>query len=284
MQQPQPHSSQHNENEKTEEEYARRIARDKIVRAEKFKANTEKSKGAYVEDDEFFHVTCHLDSSLKDKIAKGEFVELERLLPKAGRLSHAIEDKKVQLVQREGETFTPVADKDNKIGGIRRWDQAFRVYATVSCQSNPHRSAEIWQYVHVINSAASYYVWENIAEYNYVFRQLMASNPERSWAKTYSQMWNIALREPLTKNKVSPGTSTSSKASNWRDRCCWKYNKNRCHDSNCGFDHRCKYCGGWNHGSFECRKRKCESGGGDDNYGRRNQGNGNGSPSGKRKK
>ena len=35
-------------------------------------------------DDEFFHLTCHIDASLKDKIEKGEYVELEKLLPKRG--------------------------------------------------------------------------------------------------------------------------------------------------------------------------------------------------------
>ena len=29
-------------------------------------------------DDNFFHVTCHLDLQLKQKIRRGEFVELER--------------------------------------------------------------------------------------------------------------------------------------------------------------------------------------------------------------
>ena len=34
------------------------------------------------DDDEFFHVTCHIDEGLRSKKAKGEFVGLEKLLPK----------------------------------------------------------------------------------------------------------------------------------------------------------------------------------------------------------
>ena len=34
------------------------------------------------DDDEFFHVTCHVDRSLIKKIKRGEFVELKRLLMK----------------------------------------------------------------------------------------------------------------------------------------------------------------------------------------------------------
>ena len=33
-------------------------------------------------DDQFFHVTCHVDEALKGKIARGEFVDLEKLLLK----------------------------------------------------------------------------------------------------------------------------------------------------------------------------------------------------------
>ena len=31
-------------------------------------------------DDDFFHITCHIDPTLKAKIERGEYVELERLL------------------------------------------------------------------------------------------------------------------------------------------------------------------------------------------------------------
>ena len=33
-------------------------------------------------DDDFFHVNCHIDPNLKSKIERGEFIELEKLLPK----------------------------------------------------------------------------------------------------------------------------------------------------------------------------------------------------------
>ena len=38
--------------------------------------------GSGVSDDDFFHLTCHIDPNLIHKIEKGEFVELEKLLPK----------------------------------------------------------------------------------------------------------------------------------------------------------------------------------------------------------
>ena len=38
--------------------------------------------GSGISDDDFFHLTCHIEPSLIHKIEKGEFVELEKLLPK----------------------------------------------------------------------------------------------------------------------------------------------------------------------------------------------------------
>ena len=38
--------------------------------------------GSSVSDDDFFHLTCHIEPSLIHKIEKGEFIELEKLLPK----------------------------------------------------------------------------------------------------------------------------------------------------------------------------------------------------------
>ena len=92
---------------------------------------------------------------------------------------HANEERCVQLVQRDGETyFAPVTDKDSHIGGIRKWEQAFHVYAAVYCQANPGRSSEIWQYVHIINSAAAFYVWENVAKYDSPINRVFMSHLE----------------------------------------------------------------------------------------------------------
>ena len=111
--------------------------------------------GAGVSDDDFFHLTCHIEPSLIHKIEKGEFVELEKLLPK-GKLGKN-EENRLEWVQSDGGTFLVPAQKDNTISSFQRWEQAFRAYATIYCGANPQRSKEIWQYIMVINTAASSY-------------------------------------------------------------------------------------------------------------------------------
>ena len=35
-----------------------------------------------LDNDEYFHLTCHVNANLRAKSEKGEFVELEKLLPR----------------------------------------------------------------------------------------------------------------------------------------------------------------------------------------------------------
>ena len=105
--------------------------------------------GTGLSDDDFFHLTCFIEPSLIHKIERGEFVELEKLLPK-DRNSYSrgsTDENRLEWVQRDGGTFLVSAGRDQKITGIRRWEQAFRVYATIYCAANPQRAKEIWQYI-----------------------------------------------------------------------------------------------------------------------------------------
>ena len=179
-------------------EEAKRIAEKMIIEAEQFKASVapkpskdnelvgnltlsqliDKVKQGMLSDtdDEFFHVTCHLDANLRSKIESGGFVDLEKLLPKT---KHQVfhDEKKFQFVYQNGETFFTPQEGENRISSVRKWEQAFRVYATVYCAAHPHRSAEIWQYVFTINKAAMTYSWDNVYYYDVTFRHLMEKYP-----------------------------------------------------------------------------------------------------------
>ena len=118
------------------------------------------------------------------------------------------------------------------------------------------------QYVHVIHTAAASYNWESVTYYDFMFRHLMAAKPWRSWAKTYNQGWNLALKHDF--NNTSHAHQNGHRTNNslkqrksWKDECCWKFNKNKCSKGNCcKYAHRCTYCGAWNHSFYNCRKRK----------------------------
>ena len=72
--------------------------------------------GQGVSDDFFFHLTCHIHPNLIHKIERGEFVELEKLLPKDK--FHKSDDR-LEWVQRDGSTFLVPATKDEKISSLK---------------------------------------------------------------------------------------------------------------------------------------------------------------------
>ena len=91
----------------------------------------------------------------------------------------------------------------------------------------------------------------------------MHKYPHRSWGKTYNQLWNLAMNEMIPRAEQHSGSqgrqasgSGKNKYGDWRDNCCWKYNKGKCKKWNCDFDHRCNYCGGWSHAAINCYKKK----------------------------
>ena len=231
----------------------------------------------HLTDDNFFHLTCHIEDSLKEKMEQGRFVDLEKLLPKGGRSNDRLE-----WVHHEGATFlAPVAQWDTKIHNMCKWDQAFRIYATFYCGANPNRAKEIWQYVDVIHTAASAYNWENVYNYDVTFQHLMEFNPARSWAVTYTHMWNLSLKEPLTKNwynKNNFGSAGLAQQGQFvqnnspiekravqsgalvkkKPRYCWSFNKGekcKC-GAHCHFIERCSYCDLGSHPLVDCPEAK----------------------------
>ena len=213
-----------------------------------------------LDDDDFFHVSCHVDQLLKNKIERGDFVELDRLLPKPRNSLNMELEQRMNLIQRDGHAYFVPSPGANRIGSVRKWEQAFRIYAAIYSQANPTRAAEIWQYVHVINVAASSYAWDNVSSYDITFRHLMAQNPRRSWAKIYNQMWNMSMRDVLPR---TPGTNQNSsfgkhnKSGGRKPKYCWAHQENKCKDgAKCKWVHRCSYCDAGDHVKNNCPKRK----------------------------
>ena len=266
---------------KTPEQLAKEYVDNSIIQAEKFKATLAPPEGIPEsifaprlsrnhddDEDDFFHMTCHVELNIRTIIERGGFIELEKLLPKALKhLKPYNEQRLVNTIGNDGQSyFVPAIDKEYRITGVRKWDQAFRVYASIFAEANPSRAVEIMQYLHTINDAATKWQWDNVAQYDFIFRQKMAQKPYKSWAKIFTQLWTTTMVNPLQKGNPSSNSSASgfqntSGKKNWREIACWRYNKRKCNKSaeQCKFEHRCSYCGGMNHIYPNCPKRKKSS-------------------------
>ena len=212
------------------------------------------------DDDDFMDIHCHIDEATKIIIRKGGFVEIVKLRPKELN-NYEQEDEKIELVRNNGQTYyIPAKPKANdKINNVKKWDEAFRVYAAIYSEANPTRSSEILQYIHMIHNAARSFAWENVVRYDYIFRQKMAKRPSRSWARINSQLWSISMVNPLQRNFGNSSNQNNNNTQNGkqdlRKICCWRYNRNKCTKTNCRFEHRCSYCGNINHIYLNCPKR-----------------------------
>ena len=211
--------------------------------------------GSGLTDDDFFHLTCHVYPSIIGKIECGEFVDLEKLLVRDKYGGGQQLEGRMEWIHRDGNTFLVPASCDIKINSVRCWEQAFRVYATIYCGANPHRAKEIWQYVSVINTTAVSYSWDNVSAYDVTFRHLMAFNPSRSWAISYTHMWNLCMKDPIVKtatfrnnyqnfnNSFNSGSNHSSanmtpqQNKSSKPRHCWNFNKG----VPCKFSPKCKF-------------------------------------------
>ena len=173
--------------------------------------------------------------------------------------------------------LVPRNDRETKVNNVRRWEQGFKVYAAVYSRFNPHRGAEIWQYMHTINLAASSYSWENVAYYDFMFRQQTAKHPERSWKKINNQLWSLAMRDPISHRNNNYNSSNNSnfrsESRDPRDHYCWRFNKGTCKQSatECRFEHKCAICNGSSHGKINCYKRKRSMGEGNSSNGNQPQ-------------
>ena len=210
----------------------------------------------YFDDANFLTTTCHLEPGVIDKAKNGKYVELDKLLNKRMKDQKAGQELKMHLINKEGQCYWGPVKDEEKVTGIKKWEEAFKVYMMVFAQANPSRGAEIMAYSDVISGAAQTFVWENVANYDFYFRKLMENNPGRSWGRIHSQLWSLMLKDHIPKKHNSFQVAAGSKR-DWRDIACWRYNRGKCTrgPEECKFEHRCSGCGSFNHIYLHCRNK-----------------------------
>ena len=78
--------------------------------------------------------------------------------------------------------FVPASDHNNtSISSLQKWEQAFRVYSNIFLKEHPETATELVQYNHVISTAATSYISENIYSYDKEFHQHMSVYPNHNW-------------------------------------------------------------------------------------------------------
>ena len=222
-------------------------------------------------DEEYMHLTSHVDENIQQKIQKGEFVDLAKLLPRDRVISE--EDQRMNLVMRDGKSFWVPVNEVTAITNFARWQQAFRVYTDIFARSNPFRSAELIQYTHVIHTISQQFSWDNVYMYDKDFRLHMHRHPKRNWGMILQQAWSLRLREHSrnianvggnshgyshrenSSNRSRGHTGYNNRESFNNNDACRKFNQGKCnYGLRCKYEHKCSYCFKFGHAIIRCRK------------------------------
>ena len=135
---------------------------------------------AVIADDNYLVLGAHLDEHITEKIVNGDYIDLAKLLPKDRILALHNEGQKLHFMIKNGQSFWVPPNEHININSYQRWEQAFRIYADVYSRAHPHRSSELIQYGHIINTISAQYIWENVYDYDKDFRLHMARHTDRS--------------------------------------------------------------------------------------------------------
>ena len=150
-------------------------------------------------DEEYIVVGSHIDELTKRKIANGEYIDFTKLIPKDKVTME--DDNRMEIINKGGLTYwLPVNDRESSaITNFNRWEQAFRVFSNIFTAFHPGKAGELFQYNHIIHTAAQTFAWKNVYRYDKEFRIHMAKHhPYRS--VILQQAWSMCLKDKVSGN------------------------------------------------------------------------------------
>ena len=204
-------------------------------------------------DENYLMIGAYLEQGLQEKIVRGEYVDFTRVLPQ----ERSGEDHCMELMYKGGNTyFVPAADRESAgaISNFHKWEQAFRVFANIYTRAHPARATELIQYNHIICTAVSSYMWDNVYMYDREFRMHMGCYPGCNWSVILQQAWTMVLKDRIRyHDQYKAGNQHAGKP---KKEICKCFNKGLCTAGlSCKYDHRCLECGKFGHGAHICRRK-----------------------------
>lgn len=194
---------------------------------------------------------AHLKADVKEKIWKGEYVEiftllplekfnLDRLKPEERKKEDEEKKRRYRLIPR---TFS-------------NWLQAFAILASVVGEKAPEHCSALFVYLDAISEAHRTYGGVAWLRYDEQFRQRMAVRPSLRWDHKDISLWMKLMTAARAPNQffqagvggsAAPGQPTDKK---WGF--CWQFNEGTCKfGATCRFKHTCSGCGG-SHALSKC--------------------------------
>ncbi|VDI60981.1 Hypothetical predicted protein [Mytilus galloprovincialis] len=129
-------------------------------------------------------ITLHVNQNLRQKIHKGEYVDLALLLRNS-----VIDHDKQNVTFEQGQlVINPVSPK-TKITNIETWSDAFLFFMSIYCSVHPHKFQELVKYMSSVRKGAKRHGGIGWKYYDEQYRLKKAREPSGSWGKLDSEYW-----------------------------------------------------------------------------------------------
>lgn len=188
--------------------------------------------------------TAHVDSRMRKKIRKGEFVNFRSLLDKRWR-PRRVRNK------REGDHFEE-ADEDNL--PILQWIDAYIVYMSVYLEFFPGKTQGMLRHMQIVKRMCS--TRKDGVEYDTQFRRLKAQHSYIEWGEFLPELAS-EIDQPWTSPRYRQGrwSGRSRRPFVRNKRVCYRFNsKEGCRVEHCSYSHKCGKCMSADHPSYRCSR------------------------------
>lgn len=206
----------------------------------------------------------HLLPATRDKICRGEFVDLFSLLFREleKKDKDELDDKDKEKIKKRTVDRT-----------WANWLPGFLIFAGILARSQPWRAAPLFQYLYIIYKGYTGFSGPAWLQYDEEFRMRAAMNPALSWDQVHPQLW-LQVMSPawptagdrshsghLVQHAPSLNTTRSTAGQVVQPRLlCWEFGaQGVCGWKNCTYRHECSLCGG-QHAFTACFRGKARKG------------------------
>ncbi|XP_056409991.1 uncharacterized protein LOC130338807 [Hyla sarda] len=205
---------------------------------------------------------AHLKAEVRERIWKGEYVEIFSLLPLEKFNLDRVKPDESKKEEEERRRYRLIPRTFNN------WLQAFAILASVIGEKAPDNCSGLFCYLDSVGEAYRTYGGTAWLRYDEQFRQRKAVRPSLRWDHKDISLWMklmAAPRAPGGQQSFREGAggagAGSGRPAGAAKGCCWQFNEGQCKfGETCRFRHECSGCGGA-HGLSRCfRKGKGKGG------------------------
>ncbi|XP_052086251.1 uncharacterized protein LOC127723599 isoform X2 [Mytilus californianus] len=200
-------------------------------------------------------ITLHVSQNLRQKIQRGEYVDLALLLHNS-----VIDNDKQKVTYEQGQLVINPVLPQTKITNIETWSDAFLIFMSIYCSVHPHKFQELVKYMTSIRKGARRHGGIGWKYYDEQYRLKKARDPSGSWGKLDSEYWMWYMQSA----SVQPEGQATNHASNNRafytnqtatTLRCYSFNFDGiCNKHYCIYNHSCLRCG-LHHPIISCVKQ-----------------------------